>query len=162
MRYLIATLIVLYLFSCKTTERKAKEYFVKNPRSFAGLCGDYYKPQEITKQGKTIFLPGDTIIQKGDSIPCPDKPIGSNQPVKVKCPDNKIIHDTMIRVDTIYRDNPGKLIDCEDRMRNKDIQITKLNNEITNKQRQSYYSFLAGILLLPLGFGAFKLIKLFL
>lgn len=161
MRYFIAFLIVLYLYGCKTTETKAKRYFVDHPRQFAGLCGDYYKPQETTKPGKTIFLPGDTIIQKGDSIPCPDKPAGQKEPIKVRCPDNKIIHDTVFRVDTVFRDNPGKTVACEEDLKISNNEIIKLKERAKNQERQAWYSFFAGLLALPMGFGAFKLIKLF-
>ena len=102
MRYLII-MLSLFLTSCISLEKQ----FVKNKVKSAELCKLYFPT--LDKESKEIIrYKTDTITIKGDSIECPliydtievvDD--GKTEikyvpvPAKVKCPDSKIIRDTI-------------------------------------------------------------------
>jgi hypothetical protein len=108
MRFSILLLIILFA-SCNTLKkqkRTAENYYLIRPQELAKNCAEKYPPIVTIKPGE-ITVKSDTTYIKGDSIPCP--PVvnaeGEKVYVKVKCPDSKIIHDTIKSVDTFFTEN---------------------------------------------------------
>lgn len=105
MKYIL--LILIAFASCKSVakqQRKAEDFIYNHPEKLALWCWQKIPPDTIYKQGTTITK-ADTIVLKADSIECP--PVINQQGetiiVKAKCPDSKIIRDTIFRVDTITK-----------------------------------------------------------
>lgn len=103
--WLLIFVAALFVSSC-TTERKVNNWLKTHPKEASGICKERFPP--IVK-----YLPGipqhfrDTVITKGDSIPCPKDAKGKI--VKVKCPDVKSVKDSIIRTDTIQYENTAKI-----------------------------------------------------
>lgn len=101
MRY-IWVLLLLSVMSCKTTEKKAKAYYLENKGQLSELCKDCFPVREVTLKGDTVTVV-DTVTTLGDTIfvDCPDG-------TKVECPPAKkitvtktnTVTDTIIRVDS--------------------------------------------------------------
>lgn len=106
MRNLILILSLFVLMGCKTTEEKARNYYLDNKAKLAELCVDCF--------GKNIpepiYIKGDKVIEiKRDTtrdtttvyveVDCPD---GSK--VKKKLPPTEKIEIEVLRVDTVYQD----------------------------------------------------------
>lgn len=105
----IFILILLALVSCNTVkkqQRKAEAFYNEHPEKLAKQCADNYPPDTVFKKGEEI-IKTDTTLIKGDSIPCP--PVvnekGDTVFVKVKCPDSKIIRDSIFTTDTLVMVN---------------------------------------------------------
>lgn len=78
-----------------TGKRGYEKYKRNNPVLFAADCSKTFPSVIRYLPGKTDTIPGDTIIVKGDSVPCPDG-------TKVKQPDKSVIcPPSFTRVDTI-------------------------------------------------------------
>jgi len=101
----IALCIMAALVSC--SGKKGFVKFAKNhPEALAKECLDKFPSKETFIQGKTDTLVNYQTI-KGDSIECP-KAL-PNKTVFVKCPDNKVITKTLLRVDTIVKRDSSAL-----------------------------------------------------
>lgn len=107
MKYIL--FFLLALTACNTVkkqQRKAEAFYQDHPEQLAKQCADKFPPDTIFKKGEVV-VKSDTAFIKGDSIPCP--PVvnekGETVYVKVKCPDSKIIRDTITRIDTIEKIN---------------------------------------------------------
>lgn len=134
-------MLSLFLTSCVSLEKQ----FVKNKVKSAELCKLYFPT--LDKESKEIIrYKTDTITIKGDSIDCPIKTIikdtiinGISEtntiyvPTKVKCPDSKIIRDTIetkkeiivkdMTTELILKDTEKKLYDSENKLRKKTKQL---------------------------------------
>ena len=103
MSKLLIIIGVLTLTSCISL----KKQFIKKPVESTDLCKLYFSTKEIESKEITRYKT-DTITIPGDSIECPIEkkikdtlidgkkiPIIENIPKKGKCPDSKIIRDTI-------------------------------------------------------------------
>lgn len=125
MKYIIAALLFC---SCMTT-KKATDYLKKN-NSLAGICANEYPPKIEYKSGQVITK-SDTTYLPGDSIPCPPTINGKDTiRIKVKCPDQKIIRDTIYRVDTVTVENTARVLDLQYKLgdANAHIQAVEYDN----------------------------------
>lgn len=150
------SIIILLFTGCKTTEPKARDYFTKHPDKFADLAGQYFAPVTTYVTGESILTPGDTVLIPGDSIPCPEQKQGEKQPVKIKCPESKIIHATLHQVDTFFVENTAKVqaLSLEIKRMNTDNgQIIAANDDL---KHQRWYIFLFGLLSPFITYGLFK------
>ena len=133
--------MALFLTSCVSLEKQ----FIKKPVESAELCKMFYPTKEIEIKEITRYKT-DTITIPGDSIECPiEKKIkdtlinGISEtktiyvPTKVKCPDSKIIRDTIetkkeiivndMATEMILKDTEKKLYDSENKLRKKTKQL---------------------------------------
>lgn len=142
MKQLIAMLMLLtMLSSCKVTEEKAKDWAYSNKDKLAEWCADCFpvKPSEVIP-GKTVILPGDTIVTTDTvkvQVDCPDG-------TKADCPPGviKTIRDTLYQVDTIkIRDTAVEQVLANDR----DSHKHKLDNmtESRDKYRKWFWISIA-------------------
>lgn len=96
----ILILTCLLISGCKTNERKAKEWAYNNKHALAEWCADCFpvKPSEVI-EGKTVYLPGDTLVKTDTVTQYVDCPDGTRKP----CPprQDSIIRIPILRVDTI-------------------------------------------------------------
>src|SRR5699024_8837596 len=71
------------------------------------MCADKFPPKVEYRPGKTdTLISTDTLIIKGDSIPCPevvDKETGETYTPYVKCPDVEQITKRYLRVDSLLQ-----------------------------------------------------------
>lgn len=96
----ILFVFLLLLGGCLTTE-KATRYLEKNGE-LARIAAERYPPKIEYRPGATVVT-SDTITVPGDSIPCPPVIQGRDTIIKkVKCPDQKIIRDTLRIRDTAF------------------------------------------------------------
>lgn len=109
MKYTIFFLLIIALAACNTVskqQRKAETFYNAHPEKLLKQCGEKVPPDTIFKSGEVITKTDTTFI-KGDSVACP--PVvnekGETVYVKVKCPDSKIIHDSIFKTDTIIKVN---------------------------------------------------------
>lgn len=105
-------LLTAFLFYCKSVEKqryKARQFYRENPGELAADCAEKFPPVIEYRPGKTVFTPGDTVRIPGDSVQCPDIPATNDRParpgVKMKCPETKIITNTITRIDTVTIEN---------------------------------------------------------
>ncbi len=152
------SLFLLVFSGCKTTERGARDYFTRHPYQFADLSAQFFPPGTKYIPGDPILMPGDTVLVAGDSIPCPDKKEGSMTPVKVKCPDSKFVHDTVMRVDTFYRENTAKIEAQAIELIAVNHENERLNETIDDLKRHRWYIFLAGMVSVVAGYILLKLV----
>lgn len=114
-----------------------------------------------------LFL---TLTIKGDSIECPliydtievvDD--GKNEikyvpvPAKVKCPDSKIIRDTIeTEKEVIIKDTSDEVIlnDREKQLIEKDYKVKELENKLSKKKKHLFYIYL--VISLYVGYNAVK------
>lgn len=140
------SLIILLFSGCLSNKDIAMKYFDKHPNDFNYKCAFYYPVEQEYRPGEYIFLPGDTIISYADSVPCP--PNIKDSIVYVKIPSYKIIHDTIKKVDTIFKESTAKQSVLKE-------QLQKEKEKNTNK----WYIFFAGMLVIPFLIGAFYSLK---
>lgn len=126
----VALCILASLTSCSGKKAFIK-YSSKHPEVLAKECLDKFPAKETYIQGKI-----DTLINyqtiKGDSIECP-KAL-PNKVVFVKCPDNKVITKTLIRVDTIIKKDSSAnyLLNVQnDKVKSLDGKIKELKHDKT-------------------------------
>lgn len=157
--------MALFLTSCVSLEKQ----FLKDKVKAAELCKIHFPTLE--KESKEIIrYKTDTITIKGDSIECPliydtielvDD--GKNEikyvpvPAKVKCPDSKIIRDT-IEIDkkVIIKDTTTErlLNDREKQLIEKDYKVNELENKLSKKKKHLFYIYL--VISLYVGYNAVK------
>ena len=165
MSKLLIIIVVLSLTSCISL----KKQFLKDKVKAAELCKIHFPTLE--KESKDIIrYKTDTITIKGDSIECPliydtielvDD--GKNEikyvpvPAKVKCPDSKIIRDT-IEIDkkVIIKDTSDEVIlnDREKQLIEKDYKVKELENKLSKKKKHLFYIYL--VISLYVGYNAIK------
>ena len=157
--------MALFLTSCVSLEKQ----FLKDKVKAAELCKIHFPTLE--KESKEIIrYKTDTITIKGDSIECPliydtievvDD--GKTEikyvpvPAKVKCPDSKIIRDT-IEIDkkVIIKDTSDEVIlnDREKQLIEKDYKVKELENKLSKKKKHLFYIYL--VISLYVGYNAVK------
>lgn len=105
MKRLFKDIIVMILLAIITSGCSGKKGYIKysknHPEILANDCMEKFPPKTEFRPGRIDTVPGETILVKGDSIPCPDG-------TKVKAPDKPVIcppsfvcyPDTIIRVDS--------------------------------------------------------------
>lgn len=144
--------------SCVSSKKAAN--ILERRGELAGICADKYPPKTEYKQGQTI-VKSDTAYLPGDSIPCPPSIIGKDTVmVKVKCPDHRIIYDTITRTDTIQVENTTRVADLYGKLGIANKEIYDQDREIKRltKQRNILSFSLFGLLVL-LGVGIFLRIR---
>lgn len=144
--------------SCVSSKRAAN--ILEQRGELAGICADKYPPKTEYKQGQTI-VKSDTAYLPGDSIPCPPSIHGNDTViVKVKCPNHRIIHDTITRTDTIREENTKRVADLYGKLgiANKEIYDQDKEIKTLTKQRNLLSLSLFGLLAL-LGAGIFLRIR---
>lgn len=149
MKKILTLLAVSLLLGSCTTSKKAKKYAYSHKDELAEWCADCFpvKESEVTP-GKTIFLPGKTIITSDTvkvQVDCPDG-------TKADCPPRQIItvRDTIVRTDTIkVRDRAMETILSND-VDEKDREVKKL------KERLKYAYYAVGGLILILLISRFR------
>jgi hypothetical protein len=116
------------LVSCASENRQradAIQFYRTHPQEFATFCNDKFPPELKYIQGKSM-IKIDTLIVKGDSIPCKGvNPITgfSFYLDKVKAPDAKIINRNELKVDTFYVENTKRV----EVLRNENNELSKKN-----------------------------------
>lgn len=158
-------LIILFAAACNTVkkqQRNAEAFYRSYPEKLAKECAEKFPVDTIYKHGATI-VKSDTITVKGDSISCPPyiNAKGDTVFVKVKCPDNKIIHDTIIRIDTIVKANTALAVYLgyqKDSLQNELIKVTTLK-DIAEKHAKTRLWILIGICVLAVAGIILKLKK---
>ena len=157
--------MALFLTSCVSLEKQ----FLKDKVKAAELCKIHFPTLE--KESKEIIrYKTDTITIKGDSIECPliydtievvDD--GKTEikyvpvPAKVKCPDSKIIRDTIETTkEVIIKDTSDEVIinDKERQLIEQDSKIKGLEKKISNKNKHLFYIYL--VISLYVGYNAVK------
>ena len=157
--------MALFLTSCVSLEKQ----FIKDKVKAAELCKIHFPTLE--KESKEIIrYKTDTITIKGDSIECPliydtievvDD--GKNEikyvpvPAKVKCPDSKIIRDTIeTEKEVIIKDTSDEVIlnDREKQLIEKDYKVKELENKLSKKKKHLFYIYL--VISLYVGYNAVK------
>ena len=157
--------MALFLTSCVSLEKQ----FLKDKVKAAELCKIHFPTLE--KESKEIIrYKTDTITIKGDSIECPliydtievvDD--GKNEikyvpvPAKVKCPDSKIIRDTIeTEKEVIIKDTSDEVIlnDREKQLIEKDYKVKELENKLSKKKKHLFYIYL--VISLYVGYNAVK------
>ena len=165
MNKIIIICMALFLTSCVSLEKQ----FLKDKVKAAELCKIHFPTLE--KESKEIIrYKTDTITIKGDSIECPliydtievfDD--GKTEikyvpvPAKVKCPDSKIIRDT-IEIDkkVIIKDTTTErlLNDRESKLIESQYKIKDLENKLHKKNNHIFYLYL--VISLYVGYNAVK------
>ena len=155
----------LSLTSCVSLEKQ----FLKDKVKAAELCKIHFPM--LDKESKEIIrYKTDTITIKGDSIECPliydtievvDD--GKTEikyvpvPAKVKCPDSKIIRDT-IEIDkkVIIKDTTTEILlnDRESKLIESQYKIKDLENKLHKKNNHLFYIYL--VISLYVGYNAVK------
>ena len=165
MSKLLIIIEVLTLTSCVSL----KKQFIKKPVESAELCKLYFPTKE--KESKEVIrYKTDTITIKGDSVECPIKTIvkdtiinGKSEtkvvyvPTKVKCPDYKIIRDTIETTkEVIIKDTSDEVIlnDREKQLIEKDYKVKELENKLSKKNKHLFYIYL--VISLYVGYNAVK------
>ena len=157
--------MALFLTSCVSLEKQ----FLKDKVKAAELCKIHFPTLE--KESKEIIrYKTDTITIKGESIECPliydtievvDD--GKTEikyvpvPAKVKCPDSKIIRDTIeTEKEVIIKDTSDEVIlnDREKQLIEKDYKVKELENKLSNKNKHLFYLYL--VISLYVGYNAVK------
>ena len=157
--------MALFLTSCVSLEKQ----FLKDKVKAAELCKIHFPMLE--KESKEIIrYKTDTITIKGDSIECPliydtievvDD--GKTEikyvsvPAKVKCPDSKIIRDTIeTKTEVIIKDTSDEVIlnDIEKQLIEKDYKVKELENKLSKKKKHLFYIYL--VTSLYVGYNAVK------
>ena len=157
--------MALFLTSCVSLEKQ----FLKDKVKAAELCKIHFPTLE--KESKEIIrYKTDTITIKGDSIECPliydtievvDD--GKTEikyvsvPAKVKCPDSKIIRDTIETTkEVIIKDTSDEVIlnDREKQLIEKDYKVKELENKLHKKNNHLFYIYL--VISLYVGYNAVK------
>ena len=157
--------MALFLTSCVSLEKQ----FLKDKVKAAELCKIHFPTLE--KESKEIIrYKTDTITIKGDSIECPliydtievvDD--GKTEikyvpvPAKVKCPDSKIIRDTIeTEKEVIIKDTSDEVIlnDREKQLIEKDYKVKELENKLSKKKKHLFYIYL--VISLYVGYNAVK------
>lgn len=157
--------MALFLTSCVSLEKQ----FLKDKVKAAELCKIHFPTLE--KESKEIIrYKTDTITIKGDSIECPliydtievvDN--GKTEikyvsvPAKVKCPDSKIIRDTIETTkEVIIKDTSDEVIlnDREKQLIEKDYKVKELENKLSKKKKHLFYIYL--VISLYVGYNAIK------
>ena len=155
----------LSLTSCVSLEKQ----FLKDKVKAAELCKIHFPTLE--KESKEIIrYKTDTITIKGDSIECPliydtievfDD--GKTEikyvpvPTKVKCPDSKIVRDTIETTkEVIIKDTSDEVIlnDIEKQLIEKDYKVKELENKLSKKKKHLFYIYL--VISLYVGYNAVK------
>ena len=157
--------MALFLTSCVSLEKQ----FLKDKVKAAELCKIHFPTLE--KESKEIIrYKTDTITIKGDSIEChliydtiEVVDDGKTEikyvpvPTKVKCPDSKIIRDT-IEIDkkVIIKDTTTErlLNDREKQLIEKDYKVKELENKLSKKKKHLFYIYL--VISLYVGYNAVK------
>ena len=157
--------MALFLTSCVSLEKQ----FLKDKVKAAELCKIHFPTLE--KESKEIIrYKTDTITIKGDSIECPIEkkikdtlidgkkiPIIEYIPKKGKCPDSKIIRDT-IEIDkkVIIKDTTTErlLNDRESKLIESQYKIKDLENKLHKKNNHIFYLYL--VISLYVGYKAIK------
>ena len=165
MSKLLIIIGVLTLTSCVSL----KKQFIKKPVESAELCKLYFPTKE--KESKEVIrYKTDTITIKGDSVECPIKTIvkdtiinGKSEtkvvyvPTKVKCPDYKIIRDTIETTkEVIIKDTSDEVIlnYREKQLIEKDYKVKELENKLSKKNKHLFYIYL--VISLYVGYNAVK------
>ena len=157
--------MALFLTSCVSLEKQ----FLKDKVKAAELCKIHFPTLE--KESKEIIrYKTDTITIKGDSIECPliydtievvDN--GKTEikyvsvPAKVKCPDSKIIRDTIETTkEVIIKDTSDEVIlnYREKQLIEKDYKVKELENKLSKKNKHLFYLYL--VISLYVGYNAVK------
>lgn len=165
MNKIIIICMALFLTSCVSLEKQ----FLKDKVKAAELCKIHFPTLE--KESKEIIrYKTDTITIKGDSIECPliydtievvDD--GKTEikyvpvPAKVKCPDSKIIRDTIeTEKEVIIKDTSDEVIlnDREKQLIEKDYKVKELENKLSKKKKHLFYIYL--VISLYVGYNAVK------
>ena len=165
MSKLLIIIGVLSLTSCISL----KKQFIKKPVESAELCKVFYPTKEIESK-EVIRYKTDTITIPSDSIECPIKTIvkdtiinGKSEtkivyvPTKFKCPDSKIIRDT-IEIDkkVTIKDTTAEILlnDRESKLIESQYNIKDLENKLHKKNNHLFYLYL--VISLYVGYNAVK------
>lgn len=160
MRYLIL-LVLVGCTSTKKQQKKAEEFLNAHPEVEARRCAQNYPPDTTFIKGDTV-LTYDTLVTKGDSIPCPPtvNESGDTVYVKVKCPDSKTVTVYLDRVDTVVLMNTA-LVDYyrfrNDSLNKVVIKVTTQRDDAKDKAANRLWIIVA--LGIALAAGTFLRIK---
>lgn len=158
--WLLMIILAFTLPGC--SGKKGYEKYKRNhPEVLAKDCAEKFPPVIRFLPGKTDTIPGDTIIVKGDSIPCPDG-------TKIKQPDKSVIcPPSFTRVDTITVTDSALLYLLYaniNRLKadsiNKSITIINQEKEIKKIKKQKIIITISGVILFML--SAFLVFRHFL
>lgn len=159
-------ILIVYaiLVSSCTTETKVQKWLNNHQLKQAEWCSQKYPVKTEYVKGEEI-LKVDTTFVKGDSIPCPETVQGKI--VKVKCPDNKAIYSTILRVDTVVKENTAQVSYFKGLYDLETVELIKTKDKLieantTAKKRLNLNCFLIGGLILSIGIHFRKFIFPFL
>ena len=131
MRRILTIIVISILLGSCTTSKKAKKYAYSHKDELAEWCAECFpvKESEITP-GKTIFIPGDTLITTDTvkvQVDCPDG-------TKADCPPAKIVtvRDTVVRTDTIKIRDTAKETVLSNNNNNLKIDVAERDREIVS------------------------------
>lgn len=112
-----------FFCACKSLEKQrnnAKKFYQEHPNELAAECYEKFPSSIEFREGKKILIPGDTVTIPGPTVQCPEIPATAKEPakpgIKLRCPDSKIITDTIKRVDTFRIENTARVFSLQYRL----------------------------------------------
>lgn len=165
----MSKLLIIIGFLTLTSCISLKKQFIKKPVESAELCKMFYPTKEIESK-EVVRYKTDTITIPGDSIECPIEkkikdtlidgkkiPIIEYIPKKGKCPDSKIIRDTIFKYkESIIKDTATEILlnDRESKLIESQYKIKDLENKLHKKNNHLFYIYL--VISLYVGYNAIK------
>ena len=165
----MSKLLIIIVFLSLTSCVSLKKQFIKKPVESAELCKMFYPTKE--KESKEVVrYKTDTITIHGDSIEWHIEkkikdtlidgkkiPIIDYIPKKGKCPDSKIIRDTIFKYkESIIKDTATEILlnDRESKLIESQYKIKDLENKLHKKKNHIFYLYL--VISLYVGYNAVK------
>lgn len=106
--FIASLLITAFFCSCKTEQRArkgAKKFYTEHPAELAAQYLEKFPAKIEYREGKTVFIAGDTVVIPGKSIMFPRW-----LNTKAATPETEIIRDTIKIVDTFRVENVARIV----------------------------------------------------
>ena len=162
MKKIIVFSLLMLVSSCSLPYKinKAKVLAVSHPGDFAGFCAATFPVKEVFVKGKDSIRT-DTLFLRSDSVPCP--PAADGRVIKIPCPPQRTVTKTIIRVDTLLKENTAKaqsLSNEINRLQQQSAVLTAKNKELARKAKNRLIT-ICGLLLALVGSSILLKLKLF-
>lgn len=138
MRVFILVLLALCLTSCATLEKrisKAKVLAYEHPKEFAGFCSDAFPVKEKYIKGKDSLRIDTVTEEKIVKVPVIIK--GDTIYVDAKCPQSKVVTNTVYRTDTLVKENTAKITALEYSKSKIDTELTITKDKLTEAKKSA-------------------------
>jgi len=149
----VLLIIAGFLQGCSTLEKrinKAKVVARENPNSFASFCVESFPVKEKFIKGKDSIVIDTLIQEKIVKVPVIIK--GDTTYVDVKCPKATTVYKTVVRIDTVIKEDTAKLADLRQQIdkSNKDYKEKDLSLQKALKSSTSRLYWIIGLAILAL------------